>query len=810
MALTLDPTLATAQNSQSRRPLVEILSQNPIADIPFDGNILTAETDPEQKPNSIIHSSGRLCLVYHFDPTGATPPMIKYVYTDVDRGVFNIVNLTIGSGDLKEASLCELANGNIGIVFIQGLLLRYLIVTVEGVIVTSSTTIETFTSSYVIDMPFVVRLADNSYLLVYYKKTNAGPSYRIMKRTSANFTAWSAEAECSIGGTSVDNPKYNPSLLQITTGDIFLWFEYVESVNAYGQELANIYYSISTDNGGTWGAAVKVTTYDTYGQIGRHPIAVQKIANQMHLFFNQESGAILMDNGQGGWCGGANPLTVTDLTFDDVTRKLYAVCSNVTTGYKYLFAVIKVDVDSWTIDDCWNCSSVPAFNSVFCNRHIWWLSHHGERHLIPIATVGEYTYLSVALLDGEADTITHYHFMDNLTYGITANVTGYTQGGQEGIRKTWVDYDSKRLYVFFADGTNRRVKVGYIDIMAAGPTYAWNQIINDTDWSIWEAMGDASFLIIPSHDYIIISVTFNTPEDMFTGRLKVYHLSTGTLYKDYKTATNPAFPWHGLSNPIFLNNKIYGGFYYENKVGEEDKRGLAIIDLSDDSITYSRPSWDTIDEYGLWYGKRLTADDRIIMICTDGITIYDPSTGLWSERFNNTTLSGMDPSNGNDFMAIDYDADTGTVFTGTLTPYVGDTFLVAFNEYGFLKQSQYKIGTFTASWAFGATAQLVQGLVDYDFVGALDPDKAIYGFWTDKRATEYSIKWDKEDSEFDLSPYLIKGNDIEVRRSIDGDPATLRFALSHGHYFDRSNTLSLWSIYLRKARKIALRFGEKV
>jgi hypothetical protein len=66
MALSLDATLAAAQDNVSRRPLVEILSSSPTADIPFDGQKLTTESTAETAPNAITHSSGRLCVVYTF------------------------------------------------------------------------------------------------------------------------------------------------------------------------------------------------------------------------------------------------------------------------------------------------------------------------------------------------------------------------------------------------------------------------------------------------------------------------------------------------------------------------------------------------------------------------------------------------------------------------------------------------------------------------------------------------------------------------------------------------------------------------
>ena len=79
MSITLDATLATAQDSQSRRPLIEIISSRRKDDIPFEGNALTAETYNVYGPNVIPHSTGRLCAAYCYGPDADSDCGIKFV-----------------------------------------------------------------------------------------------------------------------------------------------------------------------------------------------------------------------------------------------------------------------------------------------------------------------------------------------------------------------------------------------------------------------------------------------------------------------------------------------------------------------------------------------------------------------------------------------------------------------------------------------------------------------------------------------------------------------------------------------------------
>ena len=795
MSLTLDSTLAIAQDSQSRNPLVEIISDQWTGSIPFDGQFLTSETTDEQKPNVIMHSSGRLCLVYILGTT-----KIKYVYTDTERTEFILKEFAFDS--LQAVSLCEMVDGNIGIIFITGgtdRQLRYMILSPTGDIVTAHTLIAQYTgATSTVDMPFVLKLADETYLLVYYHKTVSGLVYKIMKRTSSDFITWSAESECVISGLASNRQRYNPSLLQITTGDIFLWFDYVTELSAT-KELTNCYYSISADNGVTWGAAVKITDYTTYGVVGKHPIAVQKTVSQMHLLFFEQRGALHMDNRSTfGWCGGIYSY-IYDLSYDSVKRKLYVILS---ARFNAEFCIIKVDIDSWTVDKFWSTSTTPGFSGIFRSQIIG-LARHGERGLIPVHIGGTI----VSVLDGEADTITNYIFENSAPHGLTRNVDLAPTG--EHVRYSWIDYDSKRLYLVFGDSYIgiHRLRIGFIDLNeqpSPGELYSFTTILTDTTNHI---LGYLGFYLSPGNDFAIVAMQkcFYDAE----GYLKIYNLSSGGTYKNYRLSTNSGFPRLGLSNCILVGNKVYGGFEYEPLYGEAEKRGLCIIDLETDFITYARPTWATLDEYAL-HGQIISTDaDELIITTSYGVAVYDTITGGWT-LYNNEDLPGLTPNGiGDAFGAIAYSEEDNLIFAHAANgPWCC---ISAFSIYGFMKQNKYKIGEYIASWAFGETAPLTIGWNDYELVAALDPvDQSIYAFWTNRKIQELSIKWDKEAAAFDLSPYLLNGTEVTFQRSIDGAPASLSFSCSHGHLFDPTNAFSLWSMYLKKGRKLSLRFGEKV
>lgn len=802
MTQTLDPILAAAQDSASRRPLAEILSSSFAPDIPFDGQLLTSETTNEQKPNVIAHSSGRLCTLYAFGTR-----YLKFVYTDTDRTVFTPVTIDAGSGHtVIDASLCEISGGNVGIIYLEtsggNYNLRAMVLSPTGAVVFAASTIGTHPTTDWANAPFVQRLASGTYLLVYAYKT--GTTYSIQKKTSSDFAAWSASSECVISGLTSTKRRNNPALLQITTGDVFLWFDYLESTSGTA-ELTNVYYSISSNGGSTWGAAVKLTSYAGYDATAVHPVAVQNVANQMRVVFTEQRGALKMDDTAVGWLTGDN---ATNITFDPVKRKLY-IANTVPAsmgGIKVLQNVVKIDVDTWTVVKCWDTSTVPAFNALFTANHTNYYEARGDRHLIPVVSGTQ-----IALLDGEADSIVMFSLQDWPAYGITKNVNGVIGNGSA--YQVWVDYEAKRLYVVTL-GTHI-LQIGYIDLGQTGPEYNYTEIVHEvsqmTDLML-ATIGAGSFAVWSDTDRMAISGgAFST----YKGFLRIFQLSTGSLIKHYDVDVNAGFPYHGLNHFILQGEKVYASFTYESLYGQQDRRGLCEIDLSTDAVVYHRPSYATLDDYSLQRFAS-TEDGRLIITvfntvgAGDGIVIYNPGDDTW-EQFTSSNVPGLTPDGRDDSYSVAYDQSTGTIFFGVINSTLGWTGAVAFNRYGFLRQSQFIDGTYTTSWSFGVASPLVAGHFDHEAGVAFEPGgSSLYAFWTNQAKTELSVKWDKEEAAFDVTPYVVSGADITLKRSIDGSTNRIEFSVSHGHLFDPHNSLSLMSPYLKKARKLAVRFGEKV
>ena len=816
MTATLDPIHAAAQTSQTRHPLCKILSVENVPAIPFNGELLSTATPNEQHPAARVHSTGRLVVAFAVD---GTTDILRYGYTDTSRTFFTYVDLTLTLGCVcGEVAFCELADGNIGLIWEETYsgtrTIKYRKVTAVGVDLAPAVTgtILTNNTADFFTGPCVERMADDSYLMVY--GVMDGTHYHLYRRTSADFVTWAAAAEIDTSGLTDENRKANPALIIEAGGDLWLLFDYLESTGPNGEELTNCYYISSTDKLATASGETALTTYADYSEVAEHPAATQKATGDIYFVFNRLMASLKLDKDTTGWTGADSP--ISNMHLNSATQKLYAVSTKMGAGNKTLFCVAKIDLATWTIDKSWDTTTVPAFPNYFATTSgSWWDSYHGEGDYVPI---GHQNGI-ISVLDGNTDTITTYAFYDLSAYGIAKNVTWTpTASGTMTVEKVWVDLATSRLYValvrtYFYDVC---LQIGYIDLTASGPSYVFTTVASSIERGFDAQEPMVGFCnqhgwmeINPSAGYIIISMEGIARD--YKGKLRIYDLTTGGLWKEYTVDSNPSFPYRGLKRGVYSGGIIAGGFTYEPLYGQADYRGLCIIDTVTDVITYTRPPWASVDNYQL--GDIALTDDGEYLIAAGayGVTLFDGT--VWT-LYSNTTVPGLTTTGENEFQnPVIYNPATDMIIAGSGSEYLtSNTGLIMFSRDGYIKQSNFRIGT-DGSW--GTVVPLVIGFTDYDAAVVVDPDDdGIYGFWVNKLGSELSIKWDKEQPSFDLTDYLVRGIPVERFSTIDphegGWDSGLSFSVTHGHLFDASNDASLLRQYLAKGRKVYQQFGDKV
>jgi hypothetical protein len=406
---SLDPTLAAAMESIDRRPIVKIVSAPMVGDIPFAG-IPQAPLPQkegtwygapyvgyeEYNPMAIPLSSGEAAYVsiygYKLPTAGAyiENRQIKLVTTTGGRTAFNlpvVLDLIDPSAESAQylqppetlvaelsdsnVSVVELANGNLGLTWLRAYgsggewRIGYHAAEINsaGEIVYPTPylwapdSLKEYYSEFTFNYwsgPSTIRLASGSYLSVFVHKFG-GTNYTIWKKTSSDFRTWAARSEVTLPGLDLTKQISSVSLSQLSNGDVMMLFDYTESVGGVDARLRNVYYSVSSDDGATWAAPVKITDYSDFSTVGMHPVAVQTAPGELTLVFTELVSVLTMNQDTLGWDGGQLGKA---LSFDPVNRKLYVV--NFANGGD-LQGVVKVDVDTWTVDKTWTNSSVPAF-----------------------------------------------------------------------------------------------------------------------------------------------------------------------------------------------------------------------------------------------------------------------------------------------------------------------------------------------------------------------------------------------------------------------------------------------------------------
>ena len=652
--------------------------------------------------------------------------------------------------------------------------------------------------------------------------------WKLVTRTSTDFVTWGNEIEHSITWSGIvdADEKRNPYFMQIgNTEEIWMFIEIVEDT-AGAQELSNIWYNISTDYGETWSAGVKVTAYDSFTAIAEHPQAVQKHKDNIYLIYNEFRNALTMDNTASGWCAGGLDIIPTDMHWDAVADKWYVTNVYTGGGTKRFHAVIEVDIESWTITDCWSTSSVPAFDAFLDSEHSWYAAFENERPYIVVGSVGVVNELyHLEVLNYVDDTITQYNFLDWPAYGLTKNVTWTDHDPirpERGVATVWIDAAAHRMWMGYYVSSNVGVTFGYIDLQESGPDYTFHEVFHSTatfSWGLHLTLnpaedGGASFH--KDFDMIVISECSESFQDL---EMAIFSMSDGGRTHNYKRTTHASFPNHGLFRKRHMRTEngqtiLYSGFHYESGFGQTNFRGLFRLNLDTDEMTYIRPTTHTEDDYDI-RGIIEIPDNKLLMSAfgtgNGGILLYDIDSGAWI-KYNNTNSPGLTGDGLNEMAwPIAYDPSRGMILTGASnSPATNWTGLSAISQFGALRRANYMLGTNSGGWSFATATPLVQGINDYDAHAVVDPDSnGLIAFWVNDTLQALSIKWDLEQGDTNLDPYLLRDREIVMERFIDGTPSRLTFQVSHGHLFDKHNINSVMSQVLTKLKSITLRFGEK-
>ena len=224
MAVTLSPTLLAAQTAVSRHPLIEVIAGRGAADYPFLGNPIANPTDHHQGISlPIILPSGALAVFYAGQGNNSRR-QLRYIVTDAERMSFSdlVVVALDNSRDFRYLDgLVMDTLGKMGIAAQLGAdVLVFYTVSAAGVKLS-----ETMITSMGNLSGVSVVETDTGYAALYFREVSGVRTAYL--RTSIDFSEWSAPTAVTLPGLDTGRVIRDPRLVRLADDSYFLVFSYV-------------------------------------------------------------------------------------------------------------------------------------------------------------------------------------------------------------------------------------------------------------------------------------------------------------------------------------------------------------------------------------------------------------------------------------------------------------------------------------------------------------------------------------------------------------------------------------------------------
>jgi hypothetical protein len=828
MSVTLDSNLQTALDGDEHHPICKIISKSPrSSDYPFVGNYFNQDSTVEYAPTMICLNTGRLIIVYRKGND------LYLAYSDIDRTTWTHTLLYNGDSEGNPAiygnSVIELSNGNLGIVFIcfegSTCYLKSMVVSPTGSVITAAANIATSaTGTAYWKWPTLCAIS-GGFLCIMHKWTVGTTTSDLYKRTcDTNFANWTSESLITIsginhlGGSDAYLDYHYPELIRSSAGTIFLYYTNIDDFTSSVQYISNIFVSISTNDGSTWGAAAQITNYTAEGTRAQHPSAQIKSTGDMYLTFQEIKDVLFIRDSTPGFCGDTGHESF-NIHFDEVSRTLFVTKGQTGMGTKQIICVLAIDVDTWTIENCYNHdTSSPKYSALYYDNGSTWYKDYIMSGYNGTVINDDYW---ITLINNQAETMTEYNFNSYAAYSVVKTVDWdiyafYSWPIALSPDCTFLDTVNDRLWVALRDSysTSHYLEVGYIDITEQPDPitglYTWHTHFHKyQSLPLYHWMGrSGAFRVFPSEGKIVCCGQ-QSYSNLY-GHCRVYNYTTGSEIKYYHNTTNSGFHYRGMLWPIIHNNKLYGSFPYESSYGQSERRGLMIVDMDDDSVRYRRPitsgtpDFATRDDYGLWNLELIDEDTdspRILMRSFDGIAIYDINSDTW-DLFNSTNVPGWE-ENG---YGLAYDPVNDTIF-GTHTR------VQAFQEDGSFQNHYMYDGTYqgtAANFSYSNLTKLTTFSEAYEGDIALDEDDVVWFTWAyDDVDLGSSLLWDRASFSPEIQDFLIAGTPVKIDWEAE-KYTKATFTLARGDLFDPTNLNSIYAPTMLKGRMVDIYYGEQV
>ena len=336
---SIPATEYNSYDSKHRKPNARVLVSRNYDSIPFDGKSLQSTETSERYPKHILHTDGRLCMVYSKYNSVTSKYDLYFKTTNITRTIWNTTveiqqDVTY---DYLNPSIVQLkSSNNLGIIVSRnGTDLFSCVVDPSGSIQTAlaDTTING-TSPTLTTVGTDYWLAYEASGIIYY-------------RTSTDFITWSGATNVNTI-TGLANDHYNPYIYYDTSNKLWFVFERVSDAAA-NPVIKNVYTMLSDDNGSTWDAAVAQTSLVAGEGSALHPSIIDTNSYR-YINFTLERQIQLLDYSAEAW-------DTFDKVYDSVNNRILFVCTNGIVIYN-IDTSIMTKYDSGDYADIVNVKSI--------------------------------------------------------------------------------------------------------------------------------------------------------------------------------------------------------------------------------------------------------------------------------------------------------------------------------------------------------------------------------------------------------------------------------------------------------------------
>lgn len=781
-----------ALDSLSRNPCARVQVKRNYDSIPFEGKTIQSTLTHERYPKHILHSDGRMCMVYSKYNTTYSKYDLYFKATNIERTVWSasVEVAQSASYDYNYPAIVQInSSDNLGIIVSRaGTDLFSCVVNTSGVIQTAlaDTTINGTN-------PSLAKIG-STYWLVYEA------SGILYYRTSADFVTWSAATNLNTI-TGLSNNHYSPYIYYDTSDKLWVGFERATNV-AVTPNIYNTYFIISSDQGSSWGSPVQMTTYSVGEGSAHRPSIVDTTAKRYFAYTLERQ--ISTEN--------MSSNVIRGMKYDSTRNRMIFIRNDGKIG------IYDITNDTYTYYD----SGTQAYI-----QNLRCIDYDEENQII---VVGSYTD---GLIIYDEVTTSWYNYTSTTSPSI-GNVGGSTPNWVQAVKII-----NGVVYYYLYGSSSYYSTFGILDVSGATITYIEDGV---------NSIGHIAYRvqIFVSDNYIIY--IFKRSSDV-TSYVRVYDLSDNSLlhyttlssgnYRSYQEYDVTTAKFNGYYDTTEEKLYIPG-----TDVSLSHDHGILICTIGDSGVTYEYLSNHAGNANGLLPnpdpGSNKYAYIEEMFLHSGNGRLY--MTQIIANSFGGTpTESLVTVFNLNSQRVIEYYAHTGTSEYATnypevealfnkvipstynMSPGIYDYTIAASDDKNVIfqtldgtyrfhvlatesnPQSIYYLSTVNdVDWT--TASSLVNGAND-DYVNLFAVSTMLCAFWNELIIDTYELRWDEDlSTEIDVSEY-VETITIDKTDEHSSNKASIILSDSIG-LFDPLNYSSLLYDYFAENNIITIEKGN--